>query len=130
VSSSFRHAFHAQQGIECEDCHGAGSLHVAGGGDVTKIVSYKQRSARDANGACLSCHAQDDRIRNWMTGPHASNNVRCTECHQIHAYGAKTGDRMEAAVNLMTPGRVTAVEDVVPEAKVMMQPDWQEMTLA
>ena len=28
LAGNFRHAFHAQQGVECEDCHGPGSVHV------------------------------------------------------------------------------------------------------
>ena len=84
LKNNFRHAFHAGQGVECEDCHGAGSAHIDGGGDVTKIVSYGRRSARDANGACLSCHVQDESVRNWMAGPHMSNGLRCTDCHQVH----------------------------------------------
>src|SRR5579871_5843825 len=44
LQNSYRHAFHAQQGVECEDCHGAGSLHVESG-DIAKIVSYRSRSA-------------------------------------------------------------------------------------
>jgi len=59
VAANFRHAFHAQQGVECEECHGPGSLHVQGGGDVSKIISFRQRSATDANGVCLSCHVQE-----------------------------------------------------------------------
>ena len=117
VANNFRHAFHAQQGVDCEECHGAGSLHVEGGGDISKIISFSHRSATDANGVCLSCHAKDARLRNWIAGPHASNQVRCTECHQTHAYGAKSASPKEASFNLMTPGRVTAVEDLVPEAK-------------
>src|ERR1035437_8812685 len=66
VAKDFRHAFHAQQGIECEQCHGPGSLHVEGGGDVSKIISFSHRSATDANGVCLSCHAQDAKVRNWI----------------------------------------------------------------
>jgi len=34
IAKGFRHAFHAQQGVECEDCHGPGSLHVNGNGDL------------------------------------------------------------------------------------------------
>jgi len=125
VAGNFRHALHAQQGVECEECHGPGSLHVGGGGDISKIISFSHRSAPDANGVCLSCHANEASLRNWTAGPHASNMVRCTECHQTHSYGAKLASQKEASFNLMTPGRLTAVENVVPEAKVIVQPPWQ-----
>jgi predicted CXXCH cytochrome family protein len=116
VSKDFQHAFHAQQGVECEDCHGAGSLHVAG--DISKIINYKKLDARDANGACLSCHGQDEKVRNWMTGPHADNGVRCTDCHQVHQSQGKT-ERL--SFDTSTLGRTSAVEEMVPEAKVMME---------
>jgi predicted CXXCH cytochrome family protein len=129
IAKDFRHAYHAQQGVECEQCHGPGSLHVQGGGDISKIISFRNRSAADANGVCLSCHARDEKIRNWMTGPHASNKVRCMDCHQTHTYKAKGDSTTEAnllvTTDVMTPGRVTNVENLVPEAKVMMQPRWQ-----
>lgn len=124
IAKDFRHAFHAQQGIECEQCHGAGSLHVDGGGDVTKIISFSKRSAAEANGVCLSCHARDEKIRNWMTGAHASNRIRCIDCHQTHTY-AKDAVEADAFVNVTTPGRIAAVENLVPEAKALMQPRWQ-----
>ena len=89
IAKDFRHAYHAQQGVECEQCHGSGSLHVSGGGDVSKIISFGKRSATDANGVCLSCHARDASIRNWVAGPHASSRVRCTDCHQTHTYTKK-----------------------------------------
>src|SRR5579859_4699779 len=62
IAKDYRHAFHAEQGVECEQCHGPGSLHVEGGGDVSKIISFKKRSATDTNGVCLSCHARDEQI--------------------------------------------------------------------
>ncbi|MGA2855779.1 MAG: cytochrome c3 family protein [Candidatus Sulfotelmatobacter sp.] len=128
IAKDYRHAFHAQQGVECEQCHGLGSLHVQGGGDVSKIISFKQRSATDANGVCLSCHARDEKIRNWVAGPHASNKVRCTDCHQTHTYtkaGGKTEPGVEMFTDVVTPARVGNVESMVPEAKAMMQPRWQ-----
>jgi len=124
VGASFRHAFHAQQGLTCEECHGPGSLHVQGGGDISKIISFSHRSPADANGVCLSCHERDAKLRNWLTAPHAANRLRCTDCHQVHSYGGKSG-KNEASLNLMTPGHATQVEELVPEAKVMMQPRWE-----
>src|SRR6202161_4383623 len=41
----------------CEGCHGPGGDHVAGGGDVTKIYTFKDASAKEINARCLSCHA-------------------------------------------------------------------------
>jgi Cytochrome c554 and c-prime len=75
VAMGFQHAFHAQQGVECEQCHGNGSLHVDGGGYVTKIVAFSKRSADEANGVCLSCHA---RARSCATG--SAGRTRPTTC--------------------------------------------------
>ncbi len=125
IAKDFRHAFHAQQGVECEQCHGPGSLHVQGGGDISKIISFSKRSATDANGVCLSCHARDTSIRNWVAGPHASNRVRCTDCHQTHTYTKKGESKTDVSLDLMSPGHADNVGDLVPEAKVIMQPRWQ-----
>lgn len=124
IANNFRHAFHAQQGVDCEACHGPGSLHVQGGGDVSKIISFGKRSAADANGVCLSCHARDDKIRNWVAGPHASNSVRCIDCHQTHTYGGKGGAKSEARFDLMAGGHSESVDNLVPETKAIMQPRW------
>jgi predicted CXXCH cytochrome family protein len=129
IAQDFRHALHFQQGVECEQCHGPGSLHVEGGGDISKIIAFSRRSSADANGVCLSCHLRDAKIRNWLTGKHSSNRVRCTDCHQTHNYTAKadpkTAFQGERFVDVMAPGRTTAVETLVPETKVMLQPRWQ-----
>ena len=44
VAKNFGHAFHAQQGVQCENCHGPGSLHVDGGGEISKIVAFSKRT--------------------------------------------------------------------------------------
>jgi len=125
IAKDFRHAFHAQQGVECEQCHGPGSLHVQGGGDISKIISFSHRSADEANGVCLSCHAKDAAVRNWTAGLHAANKIRCIDCHQTHTYGTKSGSLGEAFVDVTSPGHAENVENLVPETKVKMQPRWQ-----
>jgi predicted CXXCH cytochrome family protein len=121
IAGDFRHAFHSQHGVSCEDCHGPGSLHVEGGGDVTKIVSFRQRTPEAANGVCLSCHVQDEKVRNWLAGSHSSNGVRCTDCHQIHGQGARAQAQARMSFEATTPGQVAAVESLVPESKMMFE---------
>jgi predicted CXXCH cytochrome family protein len=121
-SMAYRHGFHAQQGVECEDCHGNGSLHVEGGGDKTKIVSFHQRSPRDANGVCLGCHAQDAQVRHWTGGSHAMNHIRCTDCHQVHSKNFKAAADRNNAVDTTTRGRSTMVESLTPESSIAFRP--------
>jgi len=125
VTSNFRHAFHALQGVECEDCHGPGSLHVEGSGDVAKIISFRSRPAEGANGVCLSCHVQDAAVRNWMAGTHAAEHVRCTECHQIHTQAAQAAAPARLAFDTTTPGSVTFAERLQPESTVRLAPRGQ-----
>ncbi|HYA64777.1 MAG TPA: cytochrome c3 family protein [Candidatus Sulfotelmatobacter sp.] len=124
VAQNFQHAFHAQQGVECEQCHGNGSLHVDGGGDVTKIVAFSKRTPEQANGVCLSCHARGEKTRHWISGSHAANHVRCVDCHQIHhtALRAAKGDRI--SFDQATRGALTAAS-VSPETNVIVRPMWE-----
>jgi predicted CXXCH cytochrome family protein len=122
VAGNFRHAFHAQQGVECEDCHGPGSLHVDGKGDVTKIIRFSARPPDAANGVCLSCHVQDAPVRSWMAGTHAAEHVRCTECHQTHTRAPQAGALARLAFDTTTPGSITFAERLQPESTVKMAP--------
>jgi len=90
---------------------------VQGGGDVSKIIG----AAAEANGVCLSCHAKDDEIRNWVAGPHASNSVRCIDCHQTHVY-SKADKVAGVRFDLMAGGHSDSVDNLAPETKAIMQP--------
>ena len=99
LSKTFRRSGHALQEVECEQCHGAGSLHVAAGGYSTeskdKIISFRGRSAEQANGVCLSCHSKSDHVRNWFAGAHQAQDIKCSDCHTIHgeaAHGELAGE--------------------------------------
>src|ERR1700693_4142042 len=85
LSKGYRRSGHAMQEVECEQCHGAGSLHVAAGGysaeSKDKIISFRDRSAEEANGVCLSCHAKSDHVRNWFSSPHQAQDSKWIEGH-------------------------------------------------
>ena len=70
------------KGVTCENCHGAGSEHVAGGGDTTKIFNPSKHSAKEVDEKCLSCHASAH--PDFLRSPHAKANVSCISCHDIH----------------------------------------------
>ena len=74
----------APGGHGCESCHGAGQAHVDGGGDKSKIFTFKGVSAEQKSGRCLTCHQNTQEHGNWMRGMHAKNGVSCTDCHSPH----------------------------------------------
>jgi DmsE family decaheme c-type cytochrome len=68
----------------CEACHGPGKAHVDGGGDVSKIISFKTLSTEEASKRCLTCHSSSNEHANFLRSAHATNNVGCTTCHSPH----------------------------------------------
>jgi DmsE family decaheme c-type cytochrome len=68
----------------CESCHGPGSAHVAGGGDITKIFTFQSASTREINDRCMVCHAGDSEHMNAINSVHTKNDVSCISCHSPH----------------------------------------------
>jgi DmsE family decaheme c-type cytochrome len=89
-SEAFAKTFHGRKSLSstklvngCESCHGAGSGHVDGGGDTTKITNPKKLDASAVADLCMTCH-KDKALNMWKTGVHAQNGLSCTKCHSIH----------------------------------------------
>src|SRR5579864_2941186 len=49
----------ANKGVEwhgCEACHGPGKEHADGGGDKSKIFTFKDTTPQETSARCLRCH--------------------------------------------------------------------------
>jgi len=69
----------------CEGCHGPGREHVEGGGDATKIFSFRGRSVSEQNARCLACHERQEERHNFRQSEHGLSQVACSDCHSSHA---------------------------------------------
>lgn len=70
----------------CESCHGAGSLHVAGG-DPAKILQPAKLPAEQSAALCATCHSSG-RLIDWTHSAHALADVGCADCHLLHGQAA------------------------------------------
>jgi DmsE family decaheme c-type cytochrome len=68
----------------CEACHGAGADHVNGGGDKTKIFTFKNVDPEKISERCLTCHVYGEEHSNFDRSAHNTNNVTCIDCHSPH----------------------------------------------
>jgi DmsE family decaheme c-type cytochrome len=68
----------------CEDCHGSGKAHIEGGGDKTKIVSFKNLSAKEVSATCTTCHSQTSTHATWKGSKHELAGLSCLDCHSAH----------------------------------------------
>jgi len=98
----------------CETCHGPGQAHVEGGGDKTKIKSFKDLNAKQISDSCLACHAGKEAHNNFRRGEHWRNDVSCTQCHSAHGEPAK--EPGPGSMAFIGTGAHQAVNSQRPEA--------------
>ena len=68
----------------CEACHGPGKEHVDGGGDKSKIFSFKKASPAQSSARCLDCHQNSHEQNNFGRSLHLQGGVSCIDCHTMH----------------------------------------------
>lgn len=66
----------------CEACHGPGAAHVAG--DRKKIVAWSRLKVQQEWDICLQCHQPTVTADRWKATPHATLQIACTQCHEVH----------------------------------------------
>ena len=77
----------AHKGAEwhgCEACHGPGKEHVDGGGDKSKIFTFKDATPQQTSARCLRCHQYTEEHGNYDRSMHLANGVACIDCHSPH----------------------------------------------
>ena len=69
----------------CESCHGASPDHVTRKVQFPTVVFKGPNISplAERNQQCLNCHQAGLRM-NWQGSQHQTNDVACTNCHQIH----------------------------------------------
>ncbi|MBU1690347.1 MAG: DmsE family decaheme c-type cytochrome [Gammaproteobacteria bacterium] len=83
----------------CTDCHGESEKHVNYAGKdkppkSDRVFSKKTTTpVAERNQACLACHQGGNRIA-WQSSTHATRDVACTSCHNIHAKRDKVRDKV------------------------------------
>ena len=82
---SFTSPEKAKEGrIECEACHGPGSLHLEDYQERLFITSFgplSRDTKEEQNAVCLKCHNKGG-LYYWNVGAH-SRMERCVDCHRV-----------------------------------------------
>jgi hypothetical protein len=115
VASSMNRYNSVHMGIDCEQCHGPASLHIAqesGEADKTFVAINNPARQADINLVCYNCHEKNnlnplDVVATVEFTAHATRlaysqcfiegDLNCMTCHDPHLPLAQTRDRIEAS---------------------------------
>jgi len=107
ITDYFRRSVHGEQIkpetglplVNCESCHGPGSLAIekieenkklygdkGDKCDTTMLLDYKLLPPQAQSLICLRCHsaASTPSLSQWHTSVHAQNDLSCFSCHKLH----------------------------------------------
>ncbi len=84
----------------CESCHGPGKAHIDGGGDKTKVISFKGKAFPAYNQQCLACHKKDHEITGFASSAHSKQGLNCADCHSIHKAAPMTSSLKDRSSTL------------------------------
>lgn len=82
----------------CTNCHGPSEDHLNYKGSEKPPkpdVTFGKKSKTEIvarNAACLNCHEGGNR-NGWMNGTHGTQDIACTNCHQVHTQHDRVRDK-------------------------------------
>ncbi len=90
--------------VNCESCHGPGSLAVENLTEEQKchfetLLQLNQLPSQAQSLICLKCHSADStpNLQFWNVSAHANADVSCYDCHQLHQGPQQKVGRREMA---------------------------------